>query len=70
MNQYDCHINLNMKGFICRNVIMWMDHRAITETDFINSTSHKLLKFVGGKMSVEMEMPKIMWIKKVSVNVC
>ena len=49
---------------------MWMDHRAITETDFINSTSHKLLKFVGGKMSVEMEMPKIMWIKKVSVNFC
>lgn len=44
---------------------MWMDHRSMTETEEINNTNHRLLNFVGGKISVEMEMPKIMWIKKV-----
>lgn len=44
---------------------MWMDHRADEETNQINSTHHDLLKFVGGKVSLEMEMPKILWVKKV-----
>ncbi len=47
-----------------RNVIVWMDHRAITETDFINSTRHKVLDYVGGKISPEMETPKLLWLKK------
>lgn len=46
-----------------RNVILWLDHRAQEETDKINSTSHDLLRYVGGKMSVEMEIPKILWLK-------
>ncbi|KAK5780982.1 putative phosphotransferase PWA37_001894 [Arxiozyma heterogenica] len=46
-----------------QNIIMWMDHRARKETDFINSTQDKCLKYVGGKMSVEMELPKIKWLK-------
>lgn len=49
----------------CRNVIMWMDHRAVEEAKYINETNHQLLKFVGGKISLEMEMPKILWLKKV-----
>ncbi|MCP4180923.1 MAG: FGGY-family carbohydrate kinase [bacterium] len=47
-----------------RNVIVWMDHRAIEETEFINSTNHKVLKYVGGKISPEMETPKLLWLKK------
>lgn len=47
-----------------QNVIVWMDHRAITETDFINSTKHKVLDYVGGKISPEMEIPKLLWLKK------
>lgn len=47
-----------------QNIIMWMDHRAIKETDFINSTGDSCLKYVGGKMSVEMELPKIKWLKR------
>lgn len=46
---------------------MWMDHRATGEAKTINNTNHPILQFVGGQVSVEMEMPKIMWIKKVGV---
>ncbi|KAI8964998.1 Nup93/Nic96-domain-containing protein [Daldinia sp. FL1419] len=46
-----------------RNVILWLDHRPVQETDKINATGHNLLRYVGGKMSIEMEMPKILWLK-------
>ncbi|CAB4255701.1 similar to Saccharomyces cerevisiae YDR109C Putative kinase [Maudiozyma barnettii] len=46
-----------------QNIILWMDHRAPKQTDFINKTGHKCLKYVGGKMSIEMEIPKIKWLK-------
>ncbi|XP_013180624.1 PREDICTED: FGGY carbohydrate kinase domain-containing protein [Papilio xuthus] len=47
-----------------QNVIMWMDHRAQTEAELINKTGHEMLKYVGGKVSLEMEMPKLKWLKK------
>jgi len=40
-----------------------MDHRAKKEADFINTTNHRVLKYVGGKISLEMETPKILWLK-------
>lgn len=40
-----------------------MDHRASKEADQINSTKHDLLKCVGGKVSIEMEIPKVLWLK-------
>lgn len=46
-----------------RNVILWLDHRAAHETERINATGHPVLRYVGGKMSVEMEIPKILWLK-------
>lgn len=46
-----------------QNVILWLDHRAAKETDIINATGHKVLRYVGGKMSLEMEIPKILWLK-------
>ena len=47
-----------------RNVILWLDHRAVEETKTINATGHPVLQYVGGGMSLEMEMPKILWLKK------
>ncbi|XP_053625302.1 FGGY carbohydrate kinase domain-containing protein isoform X2 [Plodia interpunctella] len=47
-----------------QNIIMWMDHRAQAEADFINKTDHEILKYVGGKVSLEMEIPKLLWLKK------
>ncbi|KAK0732639.1 Nup93/Nic96-domain-containing protein [Apiosordaria backusii] len=46
-----------------RNVILWLDHRPLAEAEKINATGHPLLKYVGGKMSVEMEIPKVLWLK-------
>lgn len=46
-----------------RNVILWLDHRPVEETDKINATEHNLLRYVGGKMSIEMEIPKVLWLK-------
>ena len=45
------------------NVVLWLDHRPVEETKKINATKHKLLRYVGGTMSIEMEMPKILWLK-------
>ena len=47
-----------------QNVIVWMDHRAEAETAAINATHHEVLRFVGGGLSVEMEIPKLLWLKR------
>lgn len=46
-----------------RNIILWLDHRPLKEAEKINATGHNLLRYVGGKMSVEMEIPKVLWLK-------
>ncbi len=47
-----------------RNVIVWMDHRAIEEARLINDTQDEVLRYVGGSISPEMEMPKLLWLKR------
>lgn len=47
-----------------QNIIMWMDHRAIKEAEEINSSGDDALNYVGGEVSPEMELPKILWLKK------
>ena len=47
-----------------RNVIVWMDHRAVAEADFISGTGEDVLRFVGGRISPEMETPKLLWLKR------
>ena len=45
------------------NIVLWLDHRPETETEKINAAKHNLLRYVGGTMSIEMEMPKALWLK-------
>ncbi len=47
-----------------RNVIVWMDHRAIAEAERCTATGHELLRHVGGVMSPEMAVPKLMWVQR------
>jgi len=45
------------------NVVVWYDHRAIAEAERITAHGHRVLDYVGGVMSPEMEIPKLVWLK-------
>lgn len=46
------------------DTIVWLDHRAIAQADFLTVSRHPVLDFAGGSISPEMQMPKLMWLKK------
>lgn len=47
-----------------RDIIVWMDHRALDQTRRINETGHPVLAYVGGQVSPEMETPKLLWLSE------
>jgi D-ribulokinase len=47
-----------------RDVIVWMDHRAVDDAKRINAGGDKMLRYVGGKISPEMHAPKLAWLAR------
>lgn len=46
------------------DTMVWLDHRAAPEADECTATGHPALAFAGGAMSPEMQLPKLMWLKR------
>lgn len=57
-------LSVSPSGGPARNVIVWMDHRAIAEARTINATNDEVLAYVGGAISPEMQTPKLLWLKR------
>jgi D-ribulokinase len=57
-------LTVSSSGDERRNVIVWMDHRASIEARAVNDTHDDVLRYVGGSISPEMEIPKLLWLKR------
>src|SRR6267142_277217 len=57
-------LTVSSSGDDRRNVIVWMDHRAMTQAREVNETQDEVLRYVGGSISPEMEIPKLLWLKR------
>ncbi|MFM8681879.1 MAG: FGGY family pentulose kinase, partial [Alphaproteobacteria bacterium] len=57
-------VTASTTGDDARNVVMWADHRAVAEAEEITATGHRVLDHVGGTMSPEMALPKMLWLKR------
>ncbi|MEI2514598.1 hypothetical protein V8941_16655, partial [Acinetobacter soli] len=64
LNKAGRPLTVSPSGDSARNVVVWMDHRAMVETEFVNATGDRVLRYVGGAISPEMEIPKILWLKR------
>lgn len=64
LDAQDRPVTVSPTGNDARNVIVWMDHRAMKQTERLNATKHEVLRYVGGRLSPEMETPKLLWLKE------
>jgi FGGY-family pentulose kinase len=64
LDQRDRPASVSTTGEDRWNVVVWLDHRAIAEAEACTATGHPVLGFVGSVMSPEMEIPKLMWLKR------
>jgi FGGY-family pentulose kinase len=57
-------VTVSTTGDDAINVVMWADHRATEEARQLTATEHRVLDYVGGTMSPEMQLPKLLWLKR------
>jgi FGGY-family pentulose kinase len=64
LDAQDRPVTVSPTGSDRQNIIVWMDHRAASETDAVNAIRDDVLRYVGGKISIEMQVPKLLWLKR------
>jgi len=64
LDEQDRPVTVSPTGADEQNVIVWMDHRAIEQMHRINGIGHDVLRYVGGRISPEMQSPKLLWLKE------
>ncbi len=47
-----------------RDTILWLDHRAVAEAAEASAIEHPVVAHSGGGLSPEMQIPKLMWLKR------
>ena len=57
-------LSVSTSGKTRWDTIVWLDHRALDEAEECTATGHRVLDYIGGTMSPEMETPKLMWLKR------
>jgi FGGY-family pentulose kinase len=57
-------VSVSSDGKDCWDTMVWLDHRALAEAEECTRTGHEVLDSIGGVMSPEMEIPKLMWLKR------
>jgi FGGY-family pentulose kinase len=57
-------LSVSPDGAAEQDTVVWMDHRAAAEADRINAGGYDVLRYVGGRMSLEMQAPKLLWLKR------
>ncbi|SFD13316.1 FGGY-family carbohydrate kinase [Tropicimonas isoalkanivorans] len=60
----DAPVTVSPEGEEDQDVILWMDHRAMGDAEEINAIGGEPLEYVGGRISPEMELPKLRWLKR------
>ena len=57
-------LSVSRSGEARWDTIVWLDHRALAEAEECTASGHRVLDFIGGVMSPEMETPKLMWLAR------
>ncbi|MDY7107012.1 MAG: FGGY-family carbohydrate kinase [Planctomycetota bacterium] len=64
LDEDDRPVTISPDGADEQNIIVWMDHRALDQMQRINAIGHDVLRYVGGRISPEMQSPKLLWLKE------
>ncbi|XWS52180.1 hypothetical protein CRYUN_Cryun11dG0044800 [Craigia yunnanensis] len=57
-------VTVSWSGDPRRNIISWMDYRAVKQAEKINSCNSPVLQYCGGSVSPEMQSPELLWVKE------
>lgn len=63
-DKFGQQLSVAKSGKSCWDTVAWLDHRALAEAEECTATGHPVLECLGGAMSPEMQIPKLMWFKR------